>query len=206
MVRTKNALSSGLPKEQPQKKDTPSKSRHPKQLWVGCKVKYKDFVCKVCNESERKIVGAETYKRDVHGVIAAPHPTSPFHWTVDFGEEIGHHDCDNKVLLKDPPSQKRPKFSKKLPPNPKTGSTTAGETTDKQAKQTVSLRLLSQEQIPGYQVDGVELTSNPLVQKTLTQEYEGERVGSHLTKKSLWSYAKKCTKLSPMFRTLAIAK
>ncbi len=191
MVRTKNSLSSQSPKSQLQKKESPTKSRHPKQLWVGCTVKYKDFVCKVQNNNERKIVSTDTYKRDVHGVIAAAHPTIPFHWTVDFGGEIGRHDCDDKVLSKDPPSQKKPKFPKKTVASANTPGTNAGEVTDEKPQQLVSLCPLLQEQVPGYQVDSVKLTSDPLVQKTLTQEYDEERFGLRLHKKSLWSYAKK---------------
>ena len=145
MVRTKNSLSSQSPKSQLQKKESPTKSRHPKQLWVGCTVKYKDFVCKVRNDNKRKIVGTNTYKRDVHGVIAVAHLTIPYHWTFDFGGEIGKQDCDNRVLLKDPPSQKKPEFSKKTISSSVTPRTNAGEATNKQPQQLVSLQPLSKE-------------------------------------------------------------
>ncbi len=112
IVRTKNGPLSDVSKSQPQKKDSTTKTRHPKVLWVGCRVKMKDHVCQVRNEEERRLIGADSYKRDVYGVIAASNPTSPYCWTVDFGADIGQLDCDDKTLSKDPPTQKSQGFPK----------------------------------------------------------------------------------------------
>ena len=112
---------------------------------------------------EKKIVGMDTFKRDVHGVTTTKHPTTCFHWTVNFGDSMGLHDCDDKVLTKDPASQKKPRFLKMASSTTTLVGTTAGENSKEQAQQSVSLCQLLQEQLPGYFVDGVKLSSDPLL-------------------------------------------
>ncbi len=79
MVRTKPSSTVDTPKGVHQKKEASSKTRKPKDLWVGCCVKYKDFVFRAKNDKERRVIGADSYKRDLHGVIAAASPKSPFY-------------------------------------------------------------------------------------------------------------------------------
>ncbi len=80
---------------------------------------------------------------------------------------------------------------------------TADEPTDEKPKPLASLRPLDQDQVPGYDVESVKLSSDPLTQRTLMQEYDKERKGHKLTKKALWSYAKKLYKNVTYVQTTA---
>ena len=57
--------------------------------------------------------------------------------------------------------------------------------TSEKARTTISLHSLEQEQIPGYEVESIKLTSDPLVQKMLMQD-DAEREKCKLNKTSLW--------------------
>ena len=116
MVRTKPASVADASKGSPQKKEASAKARKPKDLWIGCRVKFKDYVFRAKNDEEWRIVGTDSYKRDIHGVVAAASPISPYNWKVEFGEGVGLIECEDKFLSKEP-KQKKPLFSKS-PKNP----------------------------------------------------------------------------------------
>ena len=163
MVRTKPSPTTDAPKGVHQKKEASTKTRKPKDLWVGCHVKYKDYVFRAKNEEERRVIGADSYKRDLHGVIAAASPKSPYHWNVKFGGEVGLLECEDKSLSKEP-KQKKTNF----PKSPQQSWAPPGTPTEEPKAHSVlrnPLHPSNQQQVAGYKVHSVKLSTYPLVQK-----------------------------------------
>ncbi len=101
MVRTKPPSIADASKGSPQKKEAAAKAWKPKDLWIGCRVKYKDYVFPVKNDEKHQIIGANSYKRDIHGVVAVASPVSPYYWKVEFGDGVGLIECEDKFLSKE---------------------------------------------------------------------------------------------------------
>ncbi len=110
MVRTKNDLGygdgDGTKQQSLSKKASPAKGHKAKDFWVGCRVKMKDHVFNVTSPEQWQLIGCDSYKRDVFGVITAQGTKSPFHWFVEFGDGVGLLEVDDKKLFKHPQHQK----------------------------------------------------------------------------------------------------
>ena len=104
MVRTKPTANFNASKMSLQKKDVQTS-------WKICgwgvelNTRSKSFT------TAQQIIGADLYKRNIHGVVAAASPMSPYHWWVQFGGDVGELECKNKHMLKEP-HKKRPNFPK----------------------------------------------------------------------------------------------
>ncbi len=95
MVRTKNNMQNDSSKSSPSKKSSPTKERKAKDFWIGCKVKLKDHTFTASPE-QRRILGVDTLKRDIFGLIVGPGTKSKFHWMVEFADDVGLLEVEDK--------------------------------------------------------------------------------------------------------------
>ncbi len=199
MVRTKNDLGhgdgDGAKQQPPSKKASPAKGHKTKDFWVGCCVKMKDHVFNVTSPEQQQLIGCNSYKHDVFGAITAQGTKSPFHWFVEFGDGVGLLEVDDKKLFKHPQHQKNPRFAvadRSPPPRLENQepSISFEPLNIRAISKEKSLDPANQEQMDGYQVDSVKLTTDPKQQTTLTQAYGDPTKSRPLLKTGLLHYAK----------------
>ncbi len=86
-------------------KSPTTKGRKPKDFWIGCKVKMKDYTFMVSPE-QWQLLGVDSFKPDIFGSIIGKGTQSNFHWMVEF-DGLGALEIDDKKLSKHPMSQKK---------------------------------------------------------------------------------------------------